>query len=226
LNFLYGVFVGLIVREVMGWLPRLSLLLVNRGLRKVPEAVREQRREEWMAEHNALPDAALTRIAHGLFCNVRLNIKPVRYAASERLFYFAIFLWFARSEALSFFKEPVGYATLKERWHLMKGIWNELLFDNPKHPYPMRDLMSKFQKIQLLQELSDNKAKISEYLKDGEHAEAQKALAKLMAILDKPEVEQLLNGLQPLRAGLLHFTEIKERLAGAREKIKANRATS
>ena len=49
LNFLYGFFIGILVREVIAWLPRLSLWLVNRGLRKVPAAVREQRREEWIS---------------------------------------------------------------------------------------------------------------------------------------------------------------------------------
>ena len=215
MNFLYGVFVGLIVREVMGWLPRLSLLLVNRGLRKVPEAVREQRREEWMAEHNALPDAALTRIAHGLFCNVRLNVKPLRYAASERLFFFAIFLSFAGSEARKYFKEPVSFATLKENWRYRSGMWNELLFDNPKRPYPFRDIASRLEQLQTLQDIVDHKEKI-EVLKTSEDAEQRKAAEDLIALLRDNDVEELLEKMQPLRAGLAHFTEVKERLASCR----------
>lgn len=73
MNFLYGLVTGVLIREIIAWLPRLSDWLINRALRRVPEAEREENRARWFAEQKALPDAALTRIAHGLLCNARAS---------------------------------------------------------------------------------------------------------------------------------------------------------
>jgi hypothetical protein len=220
LNFLYGVLIGLLVREIVGWLPRLSMWMVEGALRRVPEATREQRRSEWLAEQEALPDAVLTKLAHGLYCYGRANsVKP---AVAEALLRFAFFISFLQSEAGKFFKEPVSLGTLKERWTWWIGVWNEVLFDDPTLPYPMRDLLPK---IRLLREFSEKRELIADALKKRADVdpEERRRVDEALAALDEPKLQGFLQELKPLEET---FERIKDDLRDVREKIKANRASA
>jgi hypothetical protein len=220
LNFLYGVLVGLLVREIAGWLPRLSKWMLDSALRRVPEATREQRRSEWLAEQEALPDAVLTKFAHGLYCYGRASgAKP---AVAEALLRAAFFTYFLRLQAGGYFKEPVSLGTLKERWALCIGIWNELLFDDPTRPYPIRDLLSK---IRLLREFSEKRDQIADALRKqaAKDPEERRRVEEALAALDEPKFQKLFHELKPLEET---FEKVKDDLREVREKIKANRSAA
>jgi len=80
---------------------------------------------------------------------------------------------------------------------LKKGIWNELLFDNPKGPYPLREIL---QKTQILQLVSERRELILDVLKGnkelGEDTPDREVIGKILDNLEGPEVQKFVAELE------------------------------
>ena len=57
---------NLVVDEIVGWLPHLSLLILRCAGRRLPDDARDRYREEWAAELDALADRHLSALAFAL----------------------------------------------------------------------------------------------------------------------------------------------------------------
>lgn len=76
----FAIAVGLATAEILAYAPRISRWLVNRAVRKLPEADRDRYREEWLAHADELP-GHLTKLLHALDCELRGAIRIAKLRA-------------------------------------------------------------------------------------------------------------------------------------------------
>lgn len=140
---------ALIVREIAAYLPAIARWQINRGLKRLPDAVRPETRDKWLAIDAKLP-GDLTKVLWGVGCNWILvpafgkPATPERVAKIVHLIWFYIYLRMVVSDLIR-----LNFATPRQlivRWKILKIIVDQgLVAGDPNAPRPLLELADKLQ---------------------------------------------------------------------------------
>jgi hypothetical protein len=122
-----GAISGLIAAEIIAYAPGVGRLLISRAADRLPEAQREQLREEWLAHLDELP-GALGKLKHGVGCILFAARRIRREAAGlpvdsvwHRIFLHVLLLHpLLKAVARDYKKHPISFKQLRLSWEILK----------------------------------------------------------------------------------------------------------
>jgi hypothetical protein len=141
-NFLLGVFVTLVVKEIADYLPALGRWLIRRGVRKFPEPEQAAALEKWLSIAATLPGGGVTKVLWGAVCN--LLASHINKGAAH-LIHIIFGLVYLRVQLGDFVK--LQFATPREirmRWRFFQMLGDQALAaGDPNAPQPFLELADK-----------------------------------------------------------------------------------